>query len=287
MDLGSKVMSLLFNTLSRFVIDFLPRSKCLFTSWLQSLSAVILEPKKIISATLSNFSPSFSHEVIGLVAMIFIFWILSFKPALSLSFTFIKRLFSSSSLSAIKMASYAYLRLLIFFHLDSSLWVICIGISHDVKIVKMKLLVIQLCPTLCDSIDCSPSGSFVHGILQARIMEWIAIPFSRGSSQSGDQVHVSCIEADFYHLSHQGSKSTTRKKLQWSERTALKHVYYHMWNRLPVQVRCMRQGARGWCTGMTQRDGMGREVGGGFRMGNTCKPITDSCQSMAKPTTIL
>ncbi|KAB0337366.1 hypothetical protein FD754_025228 [Muntiacus muntjak] len=44
--------------------------------------------------------------------------------------------------------------------------------------------------------------------------------------------------------------------------------------------------ARGWCTGMSQRDGMGREVGGGFRMGNTCKSIADSCQCMAKTTTI-
>ena len=51
----------------------------------------------------------------------------------------------------------------------------------------------------------------------------------------------------------------------------------------PVQVRCMIQGARGWCTGMTQRDGMGREVGGRFRMGNTCTPMVDSCQCMAKP----
>ena len=42
----------------------------------------------------------------------------------------------------------------------------------------------------------------------------------------------------------------------------------------------MRQGVRGWCTGMTQRDGMGREVGGGFRMGNTCTPMADSCQCM-------
>ena len=63
----------------------------------------------------------------------------------------------------------------------------------------------------------------------------------------------------------------------------LKHVYYHMWNRPPVQVRCMRQGAKGWCTGMTQRDGMGREVGEGLRMGNTFTPMADSCQCMAKP----
>ena len=45
----------------------------------------------------------------------------------------------------------------------------------------------------------------------------------------------------------------------------------------------MRQGAQGWCTGMTLRDGMGREVGGGFRMGNTCTSMADSCQRMAKP----
>ena len=47
------------------------------------------------------------------------------------------------------------------------------------------------------------------------------------------------------------------------------------------------QGAQGWCTGMTQRDGMGREVGGGFRMGNTCAPMADSCQCMAKTTKLV
>ena len=69
----------------------------------------------------------------------------------------------------------------------------------------------------------------------------------------------------------------------WFGRMALKHVYYRVWNRLLVQIECMRQGAWGWCTGMTQRDGMGREVGEGFRMGNTCTPVADSCQCMAKP----
>ena len=60
-----KVMSLLFNILSRFLIAFLPRSKCLLISWLQSLSTVILEPKKIRSATVSTFSPAICHEVTG------------------------------------------------------------------------------------------------------------------------------------------------------------------------------------------------------------------------------
>ena len=103
-----KVMFLLFNMLSRLVITFLPRSKCLLISWLQSPSAVILEPPKIKSDTVSTVSPSISHEVMGPVAMIFIFWMLSFKPAFSLSyFTFIKRLCSSSWLSAIKVVSSA------------------------------------------------------------------------------------------------------------------------------------------------------------------------------------
>ena len=110
-----KVMSLLFNILSRLVITFLPRSKHLLISWLQSPSAVILEPRKIKSDTVSTVSPSISHEVMGLDAMILVFWMLSFKPTFSLSyFTFIKRLFSSSSLSAIRVVSSAYLRFLIF-----------------------------------------------------------------------------------------------------------------------------------------------------------------------------
>ena len=68
-----KVMSLLFNIMSRFVIAFLPRNKSLLISWLQSLSAVILEPKKIKSVTVSVVSPSICHKVMGLDAMIFIF----------------------------------------------------------------------------------------------------------------------------------------------------------------------------------------------------------------------
>ena len=101
--------------LSRFVIALLPRSKHRLISWLQSPSAVILEPKKIKSDTVSTVSPSISHELMGLDYMIFIFWMWSFKPAFSLSsFTLIKRLFSSSSFSAIMLVLSAYLRLLIF-----------------------------------------------------------------------------------------------------------------------------------------------------------------------------
>ena len=108
-----KVMSLLFNMLSRFVIAFLPRSKCQFHGCSHHLQW-FWSPRKE-SVTVYIFSPSICHEVIGLDAMIFVFWKFSFKPTLSLSsFTFIKRLFSSSSLSAIRVVSSAYLRLLIF-----------------------------------------------------------------------------------------------------------------------------------------------------------------------------
>ena len=67
----SKVMYLLFNKLSRLVIGFLPRSKCLLISWLQSPSAMILEPKKIKSVTVSIVCPSICHEMIGPDSMIF------------------------------------------------------------------------------------------------------------------------------------------------------------------------------------------------------------------------
>ena len=76
----SKVMFLLFNTLSRFVIAFLSRNKCLLILWLQSPSAVILEPRKRKSITAPRFSPSVRHEVMGLDAMILVSLILSFKP---------------------------------------------------------------------------------------------------------------------------------------------------------------------------------------------------------------
>ena len=88
--------------------------KCLLILWLQSPSAVILEPPKVKSATVFTVSPSICHELMGPDAMIFIFWMLSFKATFSLStFTFIKKLFSSSSLSAIRLVSSEYLRLLI------------------------------------------------------------------------------------------------------------------------------------------------------------------------------
>ena len=102
----SQVISLPCNMLSRLVTAFLPKSKHLLISWLQSPSSVTLELPKINSLIVSIVSPSIFYEVVGPDAMIFIFWMLSFKPNFSLSsFTFTKRLFSSSSFYAIRVVS--------------------------------------------------------------------------------------------------------------------------------------------------------------------------------------
>ena len=123
-----KVMSLLLNMLSRLVITFLPRSKCLLISWLQSPSTVIWEPKKIVCHCFHCF-PIYFPWSDGTGCHDLGFWMLSFKPTFSLSsFTFIKRLFSSSSISAIRVVSSAYLRLLIF--LPAILIPACVSFSQ-------------------------------------------------------------------------------------------------------------------------------------------------------------
>ena len=66
------------------------------------------------------------------------------------------------------------------------------------RLPKVQVLVAQWCPTLCDAMDCSLPGSSVHGIFQARILEWVAIPFSRRSSQPRNQTQVSCIAGRFF-----------------------------------------------------------------------------------------
>ena len=128
-----KVMSWLFNMMSRLIITVFPRSKSLLISWLQSPSAVILELQKIKPATVYTDSPSVCHEVMGPDARILVFWMFSFKQTFSLSsFTFIKRLFSSSSLFAIRVVSSAYLRLLIFLPAVLSLCFFQPSVSYDV-----------------------------------------------------------------------------------------------------------------------------------------------------------
>ena len=117
---------------SRLVIAFLPRSKRLLISWLQSPSAVVWEPSKIKSVTVSTVFPSICHEVMGLDAMTLVFWMLSFKPNFSLSSFFLSQHFPSPPAAAAAKS-------------------------------------LQSCLTLCGPRDSSPPGSPVPGILQARI----------------------------------------------------------------------------------------------------------------------
>ena len=132
----SKVMSQLFNMLSRLVITFLPRSKCLLISWLLLLSAVILKPRQIKYVTVSIVSPSICHEVMGFDAhhWILVFWMLSFKPTFSLSsFKVSKRLFSSLCFLLLGLC-YMHIWGYCYFSQQSwfSLNFIQPGISHDV-----------------------------------------------------------------------------------------------------------------------------------------------------------
>ena len=136
--------------------------------------------QEIKSDTVSTVSPSICYEVMGPNAMIFVFWMLSFKPAFSFSsFTFIKRQFRLSSLSAIRVVSSGYLRLLMI--LLVILIPACVSSSlafHMMYSAAAAAKSLQLCLTLYHPTDGSPPGFPDSGILQARTLEWVAISFS-------------------------------------------------------------------------------------------------------------
>ena len=138
------------------VIILLPRSKHILISWLQSPSTVILEPKNIKSVPIS----AIFHEATGLVAMILAFLMLSLKPAFSLSsFTILKRFFSSSSLSAVRVVS-TYLRLLLFLlatltpaYNSSSLAFLMMCSVYKLNKLKKEEKQKVFCTLLCPSLD--------------------------------------------------------------------------------------------------------------------------------------
>ena len=122
---------------------------------------------------------------------------LGFRPTFALScYTFINRLFSSSSLSAIRVVSSAHLKLLIF--LPAILIPACASSSPAFLMMYSAAAAksLQSCPTLCNPIDSSPPGSPVPGILQARTLEWVAMPSSRVSFQPRDQTQSPTLQAD-------------------------------------------------------------------------------------------
>ena len=131
---------------------------------------------------------------------------------------------------------------------------------------------LQFCPTLCDPIDGSPPGSSVPGILQARTLEChFLLQCMKGKSES--EVAQSCLT-----LSDPMDCS-----LPVSPSMGFSRQEYWSWVPLPSPIHTTTIHYKGtildswgWCTGTTQRDGMGREEGGGFRMGNTCIPVVDS-----------
>ena len=93
--------------------------------------------------------------------------------------------------------------------------------------------VAQLCPTLCNPMDCSLSGVSVHGIFQARVLDWVAISFSRGSSRPRDWTHVSCIAGRcFYPLSHQGINAGDPSSILGLEKGKATHSSILAW-RIP------------------------------------------------------
>ena len=182
-----KVMSLLFNMLSKLVTTFLPRNKHLLISWLQSPSAAILEPPKVKSLTVSIVSPYICNEVMEPDAMILVFWMLSFKPGFSLSsFTFIKRLFSSLDLVKIH-CHLTYCKTLwkkwkfsfnIFKHLDPTLASLSVLVCSDCSESAPQLLWIHLSLLSLEV----PSPSFLEfsipGITHF-LLPWFILSFGR------------------------------------------------------------------------------------------------------------
>ena len=157
--------------------------------------SIDLETKKIKSVTVAIFSSSSCHEMMGSNVMIFGFWLLSFKPAFSLSsFTFIKMLFSSykQQLSAMSVVSLVYWRLLIF--LPAILIPSCASSSSAFLMMYSACMCVkslQACQSLCSPMDCNSPGSSVHWFLQAKILECVDMPYSREFPWSRDQTCIS------------------------------------------------------------------------------------------------
>ena len=168
-------MSLLFNTLSGFIITYLPRSKCLLISWLQSTSAMILEPKKIKSVPASTFLPFYLPWSDGTRYC---------KEQYCIGTCNVR----SMNQGKLDVVNQDMIRV----NTD------CLGIS-EVKWAGMgefnsaAAKSLQSCPTLSDLIDGSPPGSPVPGILQVRTLEWVAISFSNAWKWTVKEKLLSCV----------------------------------------------------------------------------------------------
>ena len=186
----SKVMSLLCNMLSRFVIAFLIRSKHLLISWLQSLSAVILEPQMTCAYSgLEHLIADTQQDPVFPSAM---------EPegnvpdgGFSISLT--RRIMTWCKVPNHPQWMWARTKS---FHFKSLRFGGCCYCSITQPILTECLVCaksLQSCPSLGDPMDYRSPGSSVHGILQARILEWVAVPSSRQSSLLKDQTQASCF----------------------------------------------------------------------------------------------
>ena len=110
----------------------------------------------------------------------------------------------------------------------------CSPLEQWLNSLPVCVSVAQSCLTLCNSMDCSPPGSSVHGILQARILEWVAIPFSRGSSWHRDRTWVSCIASRFLPSVPPGKHSVPVACYKLME--VHKQRVTHLWHRLTVCI---------------------------------------------------
>ena len=179
-------MSLLFNMVSKFVIAFLPRSKYLLISWLQSPSAVIFGALRKLSVNVSIVSPSICHEAMRPDTVISVFWMLSFKPAFSLSsFTFIKRLCSSSLLSALRVVSSAFV---VFVQLLSCVWLFATPwtAAHQ---ASLSITISQSLLKLISIESVMPSSCLVlfHSLLLPSIFPSTRVFSNESAFESGDQ----------------------------------------------------------------------------------------------------
>ena len=177
-------MSLLFNMLSRLVIAFLPMIKHFLISWLQSPSAVILDILALEVREARGGHPCLISD-------------LSWKV---LSFSALSLMLAVGFFGEKEKEGFIKLRTYCAESFGHKMVLCCV-----LRCAKS----LQLCPTLQDPMDCSPLGSSVHGSLQARILEWGALPSSRGSSRPRDGSHTSyaCHVGRWvlYLLSHLGS----------------------------------------------------------------------------------